>query len=281
MKRKHEDSAGDSMSSSSDSEMEEARKVRKRASPKRRCIRGSNTSMKDCALITKQNLAIKSSLDSCIDVGNPLSLSKQSTNDTNSLGTLGYNKNSAGINIQRFLCQTDSGISSQEAASSQEFCFSDIKPAMLTRMNAQVLYVDNGTWPEELLGTGKNYNQLKPSPLSATSSNCSLASVESGCSVATLRQTASDSESNTKQLQQQQLPLKSQLSSQNSSSSKDSDDSTICSLCFDNEKSAVFVHTTKACSGCCYTCAMKTWKKWKVCPFCKDKAKNVIKLYSH
>lgn len=308
-KRKHEDSAGDSVTSSSDSEIEEERKSHKRVSPKRRCIR-SNTSMQDCASMTKQNLALKTSSDSCIEVGSSkspssslesdfsLSLSKQSTNDITSLGSLGTlgnnNKKSTGICLQKFLGQHDSGISSQEVGSSQEFFFTDMKPAMLTRLNAQVLHVESCSGSDDqhdgLVTGNKNYNnQLKPSPLSATSSNCSIASVESDVSVATLRQTASDSdlifnvESSDKQLQQQQQQslLRPHLSERTASSIKDSDDSTICSLCCDNEKSAVFVHTTKACSGCCYTCAMKTWKRWKACPFCKEKAKNVIKLYSH
>lgn len=294
VKRKHADSAGDdSISSSSESEIEET-KARKRASPKRRCIRNSNamtTSMQDCASL-KQNLDIKS-LDSCIDVGNSkssssslesdlLSLSKQSTNDTIQITNhLNLGKGMSFNN--KILGQHDSGISSQEAYSSQEFCFANMKPAMLKRTNAQIFYVESSGSDDTEIGvtaTGKNYNTLKPSPLSATSSTCSEASIESGVSIATLRQTKSDIDqmfSNDSGKQQQQLPR--QISSQNSI--KDNDDSTICSVCFANEKSAVFVHTKKACSGCCYTCAMKTWKKWKSCPFCKEKAKNVIKLYSH
>lgn len=300
VKRKHEDSAGDSVSSSSDSEIEET-KARKRASPKRRCIRNSNAmtpSMQDCASQHKQNLVIKS-VDSCIDdVGSSkssssslesdlLSLSKQCTN-TNPLN-LGISKGM--MSFSKILAQHDSGISSQETQySSQEFSFANMQPVMLQRANAQIFYVESsGSDDQETTTTtttrpGKNYdNTLKPSPLSATSSNCSEVSVESG--ISTLKQTTSDvdlmlgNDNSSSKMQQQQQSLSRQLSSRNSF--KDSDDSTICSLCFDNEKSAVFVHTKKACSGCCYTCAMKTWKRWKACPFCKEKAKNVIKLYSH
>jgi len=58
-------------------------------------------------------------------------------------------------------------------------------------------------------------------------------------------------------------------------------DSLLCKICESNPKGAVFVHTTKACGGSCYTCALKTWKLYKYCPFCKLKPKNVMKLFSH
>lgn len=58
-------------------------------------------------------------------------------------------------------------------------------------------------------------------------------------------------------------------------------DNETCKICSNSTKEAVFVHTNKACSGCCYSCALKVWKKWKTCPFCKLKPKNVMKLFSH
>lgn len=80
-------------------------------------------------------------------------------------------------------------------------------------------------------------------------------------------------------------PIKSDSSissvSQVSSLAYTNDDSELCSICKVSQKGAVFVHTNKACSGCCYTCALKTWKMYKNCPFCKAKPKNVMKLFTH
>ncbi|XP_063706555.1 uncharacterized protein LOC134835599 isoform X2 [Culicoides brevitarsis] len=280
-KRKQEDSAGDSISSSSESEIEEneAKIQRKRASPKRRCIRSTSSSQKikqDCASPAKQHLALNSvevtvtKSTSSSSLESDFSLSKQST-----IAGKGM--------FDRVLSQHDSGISSQEAGSSQESMYSvDLKPAPLQRVNAEMSikrsYDDTSESSEELFAGNKRF---KASVLVATSSNVSESSVVSNASsisgAASLRQTASDSSllqnGNKEQPRDQQL---SRTLSQNLD-----DDSKICRLCFDNEKSAVFVHTKKACSGCCYTCAMKSWKKWKECPFCKEKARNVIKLYSH
>lgn len=61
----------------------------------------------------------------------------------------------------------------------------------------------------------------------------------------------------------------------------DASDGELCKICNISPKGAVFVHTSKACSGCCYACALKSWKRYKKCPFCTMKPKNVMKLFSH
>lgn len=285
VKRKQDDSAGDTVSSSSsDSDIEvESVTSRKHLSPKRRCIRNA-LSKQDCAS-PKQTLYRKM-IDRCVDAVDSKSessdtqLSKECTknpqiniNSPNNLSTDRFLNDNKGV-----LGQFDSGISSQEVYSSQEY---DLQPAKLRRIDAQrcLTAEGSGTDDTELLimqGKTSSNTLIKASPLSAKSSSSSEASVESGISVTTLKQRSSDLEfvsNESNKLRQQPESM--------SSKSNDSDESNICSLCFDNEKSAVFVHTKKACSGCCYTCAMKTWKKYKVCPFCKEKAKNVIKLFSH
>uniref|UniRef100_A0A336M176 CSON009607 protein n=1 Tax=Culicoides sonorensis TaxID=179676 RepID=A0A336M176_CULSO len=280
VKRKSHSDDDDSRSSSSGTEIDDDEPPqKKRGSPKRRYTRNShhardrkNTTilLQDCAKEISLGL---NSVD-CVD-GSDSKLSvyhsqlKESTNQIQ-------------INVKnKHLTQHDSGISSQEVGSSQEFFSSSemttmtMQPAMLKRTHAKSLLSEincNSSTEEHDadLIRGKNSN-IKPSPLSATSSNCSEASIESGVSSISHELDSKMVKREFNNKQQQQL----------NSNNKDFEESMTCSLCFDNEKSAVFVHTKKACSGCCYTCAMKTWKKYKNCPFCKEKAKNVIKLYSH
>lgn len=77
-------------------------------------------------------------------------------------------------------------------------------------------------------------------------------------------------------------PLTATSSSTSESSSENHhSDSELCKICNFSKPGAVFVHTNMACAGACYTCAIKTWGKYKKCPFCQLKSRNVIKLFTH
>lgn len=55
----------------------------------------------------------------------------------------------------------------------------------------------------------------------------------------------------------------------------------VCNFCMSNKKDGVFVHSNSLHLCCCYKCAVKVWKKRKCCPICKQKIKNVTKLFAH
>lgn len=67
------------------------------------------------------------------------------------------------------------------------------------------------------------------------------------------------------------------------SSSEDINDSNLgmCRFCMVNPKNGVFLHKNFVHVCCCYKCALKVWKKRKICPICNCKIKNVTKLFVH
>lgn len=60
---------------------------------------------------------------------------------------------------------------------------------------------------------------------------------------------------------------------------KDVSETTMCILCFENQKNSVFLHTgVIGHMCCCYKCAIRTWNINKKCPMCNGKIKNVVKV---
>ncbi|KAL0279056.1 UNVERIFIED_CONTAM: hypothetical protein PYX00_000694 [Menopon gallinae] len=74
--------------------------------------------------------------------------------------------------------------------------------------------------------------------------------------------------------------LSSQESSYDESSYNSSQDKSLCETCFVKKMSGVFVHGSSGHMHSCFSCAKKTWKSIGVCPLCRKKCQNVIKLYT-
>lgn len=278
MKRKNTDSAGDSLSSSSDSESEFSnnhhREEQKR-SPKRRRFSNSTTNnfnIKDCASRKQTNLELGKNI---IEDQSCLILTSSQISDTKLVESSTISNTDKCLSYSKILSQqlTDSGISSQESNGNgsgheQE---SSLSPVMLHRINA-TLGTNNtsttGYSSEPVEISNENHKKLA-SPLRSTSSAI-MTNDNSSLSIGALKRSTSDP-----------IRIITDAGELKRSCVSDSSETSMCIMCIDSPKGAVFVHTMKACGGCCYTCAMKAWKRYKVCPFCREKAKNVMKLFSH
>lgn len=146
-------------------------------------------------------------------------------------------------NVHRMNCKTDSGVSSCQE-SSQEF------------------------------SDGRIGRSISSGSTQSFDSNC----IDSE----TLMNVHSDDEEILKRADEFEV-RKSEYSNAMNAKSNDSTETHlgVCNFCMSNKKDGVFVHSNSLHLCCCYKCAVKVWKRRKCCPICKQKIKNVTKLFAH
>lgn len=257
-KRKNGDSAGETESSSDSScdELNEVLDSTKKVSPKRRRISPKHQ--------RNDKLTVVSRIDACRDLSKLMdcngpskevaaagasaeakAVTAAATFESSAATLINQNKYNSPLDKDFINKQVDR-IKHEQLDSGMSSGAS--QESIPTEFSSQEIF---GSDPDEIKHT------VPPKPLLATSSNASDGAA---------------SESSTKS--------KENLTTQRAYHS-DNSDSELCKICNSSSKGAVFVHTNKACSGACYACAKKSWKKYKKCPFCTLKPKTVIKLFSH